>query len=117
MAEEFDRAALHEDFTDLWNFVHELCEKESKLILTHAQDEEPPACEMVTRPPRFAVWEDPGLMPAIPFGLPCTGIRGDMTDQANTCPFCGCFVWVNPSTPVGTEIGCWKCHGQFRRTL
>ena len=121
MAEEFDSAVLHENYADLLNFIRQKCEEENKLILTHALDEEPPACEMLTRPAKFESWENPDLeavKAAPPRGDVPIDIRtGERMEDANSCPHCGVFIWVARSVPVGMTLECWNCHGKFGRSI
>lgn len=109
---------LHEQFREIWDFVHDLCKEESKLILVHATDEDAPLCEMVTGPARFEVWENPGIVSdELPMGKPGRDYNGDEMSNANCCPYCGCFVWVGITVAVGQIINCLKCRGRFRRGL
>lgn len=114
--------SLHDQFEEIWDFVHKLCDAEAKLFLTHATDAEAPACERLQSPPRFNSWENPDLETARllenlpPMGTPPLDIRtGKAMDNANMCPFCGSFCWINSSVPIGYVCECWQCHAKFRR--
>lgn len=106
---------LREQFEEIWNFVHDLCENESKLVLTHAFDEDAPACEMVTTKAKFEAWEDPAATE--PSDLMPFGIAEPGRPWYNYCPICKGFCAVNPATPVGLVIECLLCHLHFRRNL
>ena len=109
---------LHEQFREIWHFIHEKCEEESKLMILHAMDEPAPACEYSTAPAKFEPWEDPsGVNEELAMGLPGRDFKGDPTDQFNFCPYCKAHVWTNAYTPIGAKINCYYCGGVFGRTV
>jgi hypothetical protein len=110
--------SLHDQFEGLMGFIDDLCRKEHKLVLTHAGDQEAPACEMLIGRAKYEAWEDPAAMPeGLPMGKIALNYKGDPLENANLCPYCDGFVWIATSTPVGTLCECWQCHGKFGRTL
>jgi len=112
-----DTPSIHDQFEGIVGFVMELCDKESKLIFTHAGDSPAPECENSTHPAKFAIWEEPGVALDEPMGKPGRDVFGNPTDQFNWCPYCSSHVWTHPSTPIGAKLTCTWCGAWFRRAV
>ena len=108
---------LHEQFREIWHFIHEKCEEEAKLILVHALDDPAPACEEIVGPAKFEAWEDPSLQTDLAYGIPGVDYLGRPTDRFNWCPYCKGLVWIGMGCRIGAKLNCLHCRAEFRRTL
>ena len=74
--------SLHDQFEEIWDFVHKKCVEESKLILVHALDTPAPACEMAADKPVQR------LNPESCDCAECTKAKDWTTPALKICPFC-----------------------------